>query len=129
MMDHQAPERAPEQVAKLSREPSERMDNWHSTFWFEHVEPDLQDLIEKVGEDDALLETDFPHPTCLHLDPLGAAESHLGSLKPQTRRKVLGENAATLCRVQTPELGRSALTRARSAQGGTAGTSEASGDL
>jgi predicted TIM-barrel fold metal-dependent hydrolase len=98
-MDYQAHENAPEQVAKLSREPSEYMDHWYSTFWFEYVEPDLQDLIEKVGEDNVLFETDFPHPTCLYPDPLGATESHLGSLKPETRRKILGENAAKLYRV------------------------------
>ena len=33
-------------------------------FWFEKVAP--KSLIEAIGEDNLLFETDFPHPTCLY---------------------------------------------------------------
>jgi uncharacterized protein len=46
-----------------------------------------------------LFETDFPHPTCMYPDPLGTVEAKMLTLRPQTRRKVLGENAARLYRL------------------------------
>ena len=98
--DYQGIENAPEQMAKMSRKPSEYFrDNWYATFWFEAENKDLQGLIDEVGEDNCLFETDFPHPTCLYPKPLEAVESQMSSLRPETRRKVLGENAAQLYRV------------------------------
>ena len=35
---------------------------------------DLQHLIDAVGDDNVMFETDFPHPTCLYPNPLGAVE-------------------------------------------------------
>ena len=46
-----------------------------------------------------MFETDFPHPTCLYPDPLTAVEERMTALRPETRRKVLGETAAKLYRV------------------------------
>jgi hypothetical protein len=42
---------------------------------------------------------DFPHPTCLYPDPLQAVEPQMSVLRPETRRKVLSENAANLYRI------------------------------
>ena len=98
--DYQGIENAPEQMAKMTRKPSEYFkDNWYATFWFEAENKDLQGLIDQVGEDNCLFETDFPHPTCLYPKPLEAVESQMMSLRPETRRKVLGENAAALYRI------------------------------
>ena len=98
--DYQGIENAPEQMAKMSRKPSEYFaDNWYATFWFEADNEDLQGLIDQVGEDNCLFETDFPHPTCLYPNPLEAVESQMSSLRPETRRKVLSENAANLYRI------------------------------
>jgi uncharacterized protein len=98
--DYQIMENAPEQAAKMSLKPSEYFArNWYSTFWFEADHPDLQGLIDQVGEDNVLFETDFPHPTCLYPDPLGAVEDKMKALRPDTRRKVLGDNAAALYRI------------------------------
>jgi predicted TIM-barrel fold metal-dependent hydrolase len=99
-MDYELPENAPEQAAELGRAPSEYFkDHWYGTFWFEHAWGDLQGLIDKVGEDNVLFETDFPHPTCLFPDPLETVEDKISALRPATRRKVLGENAAALYRL------------------------------
>ena len=60
---------------------------------------DVQDLIDTVGEDRILFETDFPHPTCLYPNPLETVAEKMATLRPETRRKVMGENAARLYRV------------------------------
>ena len=99
-MDYELWENAPEQAAKLNRMPSEYFkDHWHATFWFERNQGDVQRLIDSVGEDNVLFETDFPHPTCLYPSPLDTIEEKMMTLRPETRRKVLGENAAKLYRL------------------------------
>jgi predicted TIM-barrel fold metal-dependent hydrolase len=99
-MDYELSENAPEQYAELSRKPSEYFkDHWYATFWFEENGGDLQYLIDRVGEDNVMFETDFPHPTCMYPDPLSTVEERMSSLRPETRRKVLGANAAKLYRV------------------------------
>ncbi len=44
-------------------------------------------------------ETDFPHPTSLHPNPLERVSTKISTLRPETRRKVMGENAAALYRI------------------------------
>jgi predicted TIM-barrel fold metal-dependent hydrolase len=99
-MDYEIMENAPQQAAELSRMPSEFFKtNWYATFWFEQNGGDLQYLIDRVGEDRALFETDFPHPTCMYPSPLETVEERMSTLRPETRRKVLGDNAAQLYRI------------------------------
>jgi uncharacterized protein len=99
-MDYEILENAPQQAAELSRKPSEYFkSNWYGTFWFEENGGDLQGLIDKLGEDNVMFETDFPHPTCMYPDPLSTVEARMSALRPETRRKVLGENAAKLYRL------------------------------
>ncbi len=99
-IDYEIMENAPAQAAELSRRPSEYFrHNWYATFWFEHAGGDLQGLIDRVGEDNVMFETDFPHPTCMYPDPLGTVADRMATLRPETRRKVLGETAARLYRV------------------------------
>ncbi|MEZ5255037.1 MAG: amidohydrolase family protein [Microthrixaceae bacterium] len=99
-MDYEILENAPEQADALGRRPSEYFkDHWWATFWFETNHGDLQGLIDKVGEDNVMFETDYPHPTCLYPDPLGTVSEIISTLRPETQRKVLGENAAKLYRV------------------------------
>ena len=75
-MDYEILENAPAQAAELTRAPSEYFkDHWYATFWFEKNGGDLQGLIDKVGEDNVMFETDFPHPTCLYPDPLETVEA------------------------------------------------------
>jgi len=100
-MDYEVFENAPEQAAELSRMPSEYFkDHWYATFWFEsNRASNLQALVDSVGEDNILFETDFPHPTCLYPKPLDTVAEKMATLTPSARRKILGENAAKLYRL------------------------------
>ena len=73
--------------------------NLYATFWFESNFNRLRDLVDTVGEDRILFETDFPHPTCLYPDPLESVEAKMSVLDPATRIKILGENARKLYRL------------------------------
>jgi predicted TIM-barrel fold metal-dependent hydrolase len=99
-MDYELQENAPAWFDKLEKLPSEYFrDNWYATFWFETGRGDLQHLIDTVGEDNVMFETDFPHPTCLHPNPLESVSGAVGSLRPETQRKVMGGNAVKLYRL------------------------------
>jgi len=73
--------------------------NMYATFWFENNRNKLPDLIDAVGEDRILFETDFPHPTCLYPSPLDTVESKMATLPVGVRAKIMGENARALYRV------------------------------
>jgi len=77
-------------------------DHWYSTFWFERARGNLQALVDAVGEDNILFETDFPHPTCLYPDSLAWAAKGLEGVAPEVQRKVLQDNAAALYRIPLP---------------------------
>jgi len=99
-MNYELSENAPKHAAELSKLPSEYFkSNWYATFWFEENQGDVQGLLDKVGEERVLFETDFPHPTCLYPAPLESVADKMGSLRPETRRRVMGENAARLYRL------------------------------
>jgi predicted TIM-barrel fold metal-dependent hydrolase len=99
-MDHELIENAPDEAAELDKKPSEYFaGHWYATFWFEENKGNLQALVDAVGEDNLLFETDFPHPTCLYPDPLRKVEDKVSTLRPESRRKVMGENAAQLYRL------------------------------
>jgi predicted TIM-barrel fold metal-dependent hydrolase len=99
-MDYELAENAPEHAKKLQKQPSEYFtDNWYVTFWFETGRGDLAHLVDAVGEDNIMFETDFPHPTCLHPNPVAAVRDNVSKLRPETQRKLMGENAARLYRV------------------------------
>jgi predicted TIM-barrel fold metal-dependent hydrolase len=51
-------------------------------------------MIHRVGVDNVLFETDFPHPSCLF--PLDDLDARLGGLSETERVKVLSTNAAKL---------------------------------
>jgi predicted TIM-barrel fold metal-dependent hydrolase len=66
----------------------------YACFWFEDAGPSK--LLEDIGFDNVMFETDFPHPTCLHPS---AVEHALKVLEPwgaDVQRKVLQDNAAKL---------------------------------
>ena len=67
--------------------------NMYACFWFEGGSNFLRDIM-RVGEDNCMFETDFPHPTCLFPDPLSHVGSLLQEATPALRRKVLSGNAA-----------------------------------
>jgi predicted TIM-barrel fold metal-dependent hydrolase len=97
-LDYEMDENAPEAKARLSLLPSEYFKRQiYATTWFEHR--NLAALIDSVGEDNIMFETDFPHPTCLYPDPLRTAEANMRDLSPSVRRKILGENGIKLYRL------------------------------
>lgn len=99
-LDHEMAENAPEELAALRKKPSEYFrSNLYATFWFENNRNKLPELIEAVGEDNILFETDFPHPTCLYPNPLQSVAEKMATLAPDTRRKIMGENARQLYRL------------------------------
>jgi uncharacterized protein len=46
-----------------------------------------------------MFETDFPHPTCLHPNPVEMVSEKMATLRLGTQRKVMGGNAVKLCRL------------------------------
>ena len=99
-LDYEMYENAPTELAKLKKPPSEYFkSNLYATFWFENARNKLPDLIEAVGENNILFETDFPHPTCLYPSPLESVEDKMATLAPETRGKIMGENARKLYRL------------------------------
>ncbi len=99
-MNYELLENAPKHAAELSKLPSEYFrSNWYATFWYEEHQGDVQGLLDKVGDDRVLFETDFPHPTCLYPSPLETVADKMRALRPETRRRVMGENAARLYRL------------------------------
>ena len=82
-------------AGNLQRRPSEYFaTNFHCCFWFE--KRDVSSVIARVGVDNVLFETDFPHPTCLYPVSTEAVAQSLGGLDEGQVRKVLGGNAAQL---------------------------------
>ena len=99
-LDYEMAENAPDELAQLRKPPSEYFrSNLYATFWFESSRNKLPDLIDAVGEDNILFETDFPHPTCLYPNPLASVEAKMSGLSPEVRGKILGENARKLYRL------------------------------
>ncbi len=91
-------ENAPKELAKLPLRPVEYFRRqMYATTWFERI--NLPRVIEAVGEDNIMFETDFPHPTCLFPDPLQTARENMRDLSPEVQRKILCDNAARLYRL------------------------------
>ncbi|HUC37145.1 MAG TPA: amidohydrolase family protein, partial [Acidimicrobiales bacterium] len=66
-LDYEMSENAPDELRQMKKMPSQYFkSNLYATLWFEDNFNRLSDLIETVGEDNILFETDFPHPTCLY---------------------------------------------------------------
>jgi predicted TIM-barrel fold metal-dependent hydrolase len=88
-------ENAPGDYARLSLTPLEYFQRQvYATTWFERT--DLVSLVNRLGEDRIMFETDFPHPTCLYPDPLANAAANLAELSPVAREKILSGNARRL---------------------------------
>jgi predicted TIM-barrel fold metal-dependent hydrolase len=61
-------------------------------FWFENE--DLAAQVRRVGVDNVMFETDFPHPTCLYPSPLERGAAVLADFTDEERRKIFSGNAA-----------------------------------
>ncbi len=90
-LDYQLAEIA--ETRGFEKKPSEYFkSNFYGCFWFE--KNDISEVLHKVGIDNCLFETDFPHPTSLY--PIDNLEQRLASLTHEDRAKVLSLNAAKL---------------------------------
>jgi uncharacterized protein len=99
-LDYEMAENAPDELAQLKKMPSEYFrTNLYATFWFENNRNKLPELIDAVGDDSILFETDFPHPTCLYPKPLETVAAKMATLAPEVRKKIYGENARKLYRL------------------------------
>ena len=88
----------PAEKALVQRRPTEYFrDHIYVMFWFEEHAP--QTMIEKIGVNNVLVETDVPHPTCLYPGAREHFSNVLGGLDEHTRRRVLHDNAAELYRL------------------------------
>jgi predicted TIM-barrel fold metal-dependent hydrolase len=86
---------------RLSMKPSEYFHrNIYGCFWFERTGP--RDLVEQIGEDNLLFETDFPHPTCLYPNVVDHLVDVTADWSAGRRRKILQDNAAALYKVALP---------------------------
>ncbi len=91
-----------EEHPEFDRLPSEYFArNVYACYWFEQTAP--RRLIDKVGENNVMFETDFPHPTSLYGDEVHARiKGGLDDCEPRVKRKILWENAQKLYNVSEP---------------------------
>jgi len=69
-------------------------DNFWCSFWFEKVGP--AKLLDTIGADKVLFETDFPHPTALYPNVQEHIVETLGGQSHEVRKMVLESNAVKL---------------------------------
>ena len=66
--------------------------NVYACYMFEQIAP--RRLIDKIGADNILFETDFPHPTSLYGEEVHARiKGGLSACEESVRRKILWQNA------------------------------------
>jgi predicted TIM-barrel fold metal-dependent hydrolase len=72
----------------------------YGCYFFE--EQGLGRVVEAIGADNVLFETDYPHPICLFGNVREKIEASLAGQPDEVRRKVLWDNAAALYQVEAP---------------------------
>jgi predicted TIM-barrel fold metal-dependent hydrolase len=88
----------PAEQALQKRRPTEYFrDHLYVMFWFERLAPAM--MIEHIGVNNVLVETDIPHPTCLYPGAREHFASVLGGLDPAVQQRVLQDNPAELYRI------------------------------
>ena len=92
-LDYSLAESGARRLDKLSMSPIEYFRRQiYASFWFEGRDASVS--IRRVGVDNVMFETDFPHPICLYPRPLEQVRDCLADLTLEERRKVLSTNAA-----------------------------------
>jgi predicted TIM-barrel fold metal-dependent hydrolase len=74
----------------------------YGCYFFEEFAP--QQMVEKIGEDNILFETDYPHPVCLYGNVREKIDAGLAGQSDRVRRKLLFDNAAELYGVEQPDV-------------------------
>ncbi|MAT05188.1 MAG: hypothetical protein CL424_09115 [Acidimicrobiaceae bacterium] len=86
------------ELTSQSRRPTELFrDHFYVMFWFETI--GAERLIDAIGVNNILIETDVPHPTCLYPNPREHFQSVLGHLPDADLARILRDNANELYRV------------------------------
>lgn len=94
-LEHQFDEMLPSKFKMLHRRPWEYFrDQFWVTYWFESVGP--KQLLETIGVNKVLFETDFPHPTSLYPGVQEHIMDTLGAYDWSIRKRVLERNAVEL---------------------------------
>jgi predicted TIM-barrel fold metal-dependent hydrolase len=94
-MEHQMDEFRTAQNRGLQRRPKEYFaKNFWVSYWFEDYAP--KHMLEEIGVDRVMFETDFPHPTSLYPGVQDKLVETLGGYDYAIRKRVLESNAAEL---------------------------------
>jgi predicted TIM-barrel fold metal-dependent hydrolase len=94
-LEHQFDEMLPSKSKILQRRPWQYFrDHFWVTYWFEKVGP--AKLLDVLGVDKVMFETDYPHPTSLYPGVQDHIMETLGSCSAEDRKKVLETNAVKL---------------------------------
>lgn len=94
-LEHQFDEMLPSKSKLLQRRPWQYFrDHFWVTYWFEKVGPDK--LLDVLGADKVMFETDYPHPTSLYPGVQDKIMETLGGYDAEVRKKVLETNAVKL---------------------------------
>jgi predicted TIM-barrel fold metal-dependent hydrolase len=97
-LQHQFNEMLPSKKGVLNKTPKEYFrDHFWVTFWFESVGPKM--LLEEIGVDKVMFETDFPHPTSLYPGVQEHIIDVLGGYTYEVKKKVLQDNAVKMYRL------------------------------
>lgn len=97
-LDYQRTETMPHALDYLTMTPSDYFRRQvFGCFWFESASLPL--VIDSIGADNIMFETDYPHPTCLYPDPLERVAKALEGMSDELQRKLLQDNAAKLYHV------------------------------
>lgn len=95
MLEHQFDEFRTVEENGLKRRPKEYFaKNFWVSFWFENYAP--QHMLEEIGFDRVLFETDFPHPTSLYPGVQEKLVETIGGYDYETRKRILERNAVEL---------------------------------
>jgi uncharacterized protein len=85
----------PDEAALQQRRPTEYFrDHIFVMFWFERLAPST--MLEQIGINNVLVETDVPHPTCLYPGAREHFASVMAKVPAHVRQRVLQDNAAEL---------------------------------
>jgi predicted TIM-barrel fold metal-dependent hydrolase len=100
-LDYEWQETSSHEESILKMPPSEYFKRQvYGCFWFEKTAP--MHLVDTIGEDNLLFETDFPHPTCLYPGVQEYLAEITADWSETTRRKILQDNAAALYKIELP---------------------------
>jgi len=93
-MEHQIDEFRTAENRGLKRRPKEYFQQFWVSYWFESYAP--KHMLETIGVDRVMFETDYPHPTSLYPGVQDKLVDTLGGYSYEIRKQVLERNAATL---------------------------------